>query len=731
MQILSVLIEYNVSSLNRPFSYIYKGEKEIKKGTRVIVPFNNRNIVGYVVDIEQTNLTIEEIKASSPFDVKEVTKIVDDEPLFNDELESLAKKVADYYLPPLISVYQTMLPPSLKPKKSALSKPKIQYDQYLVPLTDNEDDLTAKQLEIFRLIKDNYPVLKNSIKSAAVSKLIEKNKVNIILKEKIRLVQKEVKKTKPLSLNDEQKRALHSILDEDYKTYLLEGVTGSGKTEVYLQAAEDYISRGKSVLVLVPEISLTVQMVHRFKSRFDNIAILHSELTPAEKYDEYRRISRGEVNVVVGARSAIFAPIKNLGLIIIDEEHVETYKQENQPFYNALKVAQFRQEYHNCKIILGSATPSLETKTRALKGIFHQLYLTKRINDGPLPETKVINMLDYRNIDNDSTILSLELRKQISDRLNKKEQVMLLINRRGFAPFIQCKKCRMTFKCPTCSLPLSYHQKDDMIKCHHCGYVAKMPKKCPKCEGDKFYKIGFGSEKVESEVKNLFPSAKVLRLDSDTTQIRNKTSEILTAFENHEADILIGTQMIAKGHDFKDVTLVGIVLADLGLNIPSWMSSERTFNLITQAVGRAGRDIKPGLAIIQTYDPNNYVIYDASKQDYNRFFNEEMLKRKAGQYPPYRFLSLIKVASSSEDDVIDGSAYLKNFLVAKFAKKDVDVLGPSEPFLVQLNGKFYRKILIKYKKYSEVKPILEELINISNKRKNLSIQIDVDPYDDY
>ena len=731
MQILSVLIEYNVSSLNRPFSYVYEGDNEIKVGTRVLVPFNNRNIIGYVVDVEKTDKTKKEISESSPFDVKEITKIIDDEPIFNDELEILAKKVADYYLSPLISVYQTMLPPSLKPKKSALSKPKIQYDQYLVPLTDNEDALTAKQLETFRLIKDNNPVLKSAIKSTTIGKLIEKNKIQIILKEKVRLVQKEVKKTKALPLSEEQKMALHSILDEDYNTYLLEGVTGSGKTEVYLQAAEDYISKGKSVLVLVPEISLTVQMVHRFKSRFDNIAILHSELTPAEKYDEYRRISRGEVNVVVGARSAIFAPIKNLGLIIIDEEHVETYKQENQPYYNALKVAQFRQEYHHCKILLGSATPSLETKIRALKGNYHQLYLTKRINEGPLPETKIINMLDYHNIDNDSTILSIELRNQIEDRLKKNEQVMLLINRRGFAPFIQCKKCRMTFKCPTCGIPLSYHQKDDMLKCHHCGYVSNMPKKCPKCEGDKFFKIGFGSEKVEDEVKRLYPTARILRLDSDTTQIRNKTSEILTAFENHEADILIGTQMIAKGHDFKDVTLVGIVLADLGLNIPSWRSAERTFNLITQAVGRAGRDVKPGLAIVQTYDPNNYVIYDASKQDYNRFFNQEMVKRKQGQYPPYRYLTLIKIASSSEDDVIDGANFLKNFLVAKFAKKDVDVLGPSEPFLVQLNGKFYRKLLVKYKKYSEVKPVFEELINISNKRKNLAIQIDVDPYEDY
>ena len=731
MQILSVLIEYNVSTLNRPFSYTYDGDAIVKKGTRVLVPFNNRKIIGYVIDASYVDKTKEELRNESAFELKDIIKVIDDEPIFNDELESLAKKVADYYLSPLISVYQTMLPPSLKPKKSALSKPKIQYDDYLVPLTDNEDDLTPKQLELFRLIKDNSPVLKSSLKTTVLPKLIEKKKVEIIKKEKVRLVQEEVEKTEKKNLSDEQKRALHSILDEDYKTYLLQGVTGSGKTEVYLQAAEDFIERGKSVLVLVPEISLTVQMVRRFKSRFDNIAILHSELTPAEKYDEYRRISRGEVNVVVGARSAIFAPIKNLGLIIIDEEHVETYKQESQPYYNAFKVAEFRQEYHNCKIVLGSATPSLETETRALKGLYKHLYLTKRINSGPLPETRIVNMSDYKNIDEKSTILSLDLREQIQDRLDKKEQVMLLINRRGFAPFIQCSKCHMTFKCPTCSIALSYHQKDNMLKCHHCGYVANMPKKCPKCENTKFYKIGFGSEKVETNVKELFPSAKVLRLDSDTTQIRNKTSEILTAFEKHEADILIGTQMIAKGHDFKDVTLVGVVLADLGLNIPSYRSAERTFNLITQAVGRAGRDSKPGLAIIQTYEPNNYVIYDASKQDYQRFFNQEMPYRKAGQYPPYRYLTLIKISSSDEDVVIDGADYLKNYLVAKFASLDVDVLGPSEPFLTQVNGKFYRKIMIKYKKYSTVKPVLEDLIQISNKRKNLSIQIDVDPYEDY
>ena len=731
MQILDVLIEYGISSLDRTFSYAYQGEIKIKPGIRVLVNFNHKEIVGYVVNVKEIDMDLKEYQKESLFVVKEITKVIDEEPLLNDELVKLAHDMKEYYFAPLMSIYQAMLPPSLKPKRSSLSKPKISYDTFVICKDENEEDLTPKQIETLRLIKNYKKILRSELKPHLVKALFEKNKIDFVLEEKIRLVQEEVSKKDDLVLSDEQKRALDSITEEGHSTYLLEGVTGSGKTEVYLQASRRIIEQGKTVLMLVPEISLTHQMVKRFKERFDNIAILHSSLTPSEKYDEYRLISQGKVNIVVGARSAIFAPLKNIGLVIIDEEHVETYKQETTPYYHALKVALMRQKYHKFKLVLGSATPSLETKTRALKGIYHQLYLTKRINDSSLPKTTIVNMLDLNNIDNDSIMFSKTLREKIQDRLDKKEQTMLLINKRGYAPYIQCSRCQMTLKCPTCGVILSYHQFDDMLKCHHCGYVSKMPSSCPKCSHSKFYKIGFGSEKVEEEIKRLYPSARVARLDSDVALVKNKVKDTLTKFENNEIDILIGTQMIAKGHDFRNVTLVGVVLADLGLNIPSYKSSERTFNLITQAIGRSGRVDKLGEAIIQTYNPNHYVIYDSSIQDYNRFFNEEMTYRKESQNPPYVYLAMITLASEDLNNLIDTSFYLKNHLEAKFANKKVEVIGPSEPFLAKVNNKYQRKILIKFKKREDIENEIKELIEIVNNRKKIQILVNIDPESDY
>ena len=644
----------------------------------------------------------------------------------------LATDVASYYHAPLISVYQTMLPPSLKVKYSSLNKPKIAYDIYVEVCDDDTSSLTPKQLELYLKIKEEKLVLKKDIKSTLVPTLLNKKKIRLVKKEKMRLVLEDVTKISKPTLTNEQEKALESIVNGEDSVYLLEGVTGSGKTEVYIEACEEMIDRNKTVLMLGPEISLTVQMIKRCKQRFSKIAILHGELTPGERYDEYRRISRGEVDVVIGARSAIFAPLKDIGLIIIDEEHSETYKQDVTPFYHAIDVAKMRQKYNkNCKIVLGSATPSLDSKIRALKGVYRQLYLTKRFNDSSLPETKIIDMLDWKNLDNESSMFSLTLRSEIQERLNKKEQTLLLVNRRGFAPFISCRKCGRVLKCPSCDIPLSYHKKDNLLKCHHCGLVDHMPSSCSKCQSTMFVKTGFGTEKVEEEVKRLFPTSRVLRLDSDVASIRSAVGKVISSFENEEADILIGTQMIAKGHDFKNVTLVGVVLADLGLNVPSFRASERTFNLITQAIGRAGRHEKKGKAIIQTYMPKNYVIYDASIQDYNRFFNEEMSYRKVSQNPPYTYLSLITLSSKNEKEVIDKAYYFKDLLVAKFASKNVEVIGPSEPFLTKVNDKFRRKILLKYKKYSDVSPVLQEIRQNVNKNSNIDVIINVDPYDDY
>ena len=732
MLLLGVIIEYAANSLDRPFSYAYNGNEKIKEGIRVVVPFNNRKVVGYVVSVSETNDTLEEIKENTGYNIKEIYSIIDKEPILNEELTQLASDISSYYFSPLISVYQTMLPPSLKPKLSSLNKPQIAYDIYVEVCSDDVNGLTPKQLELYLKIKEEGLVLKRDIKSALVPKLLEKQKIRQVKKEKMRLVLDEVEKIEKKNLTIEQEKAVEQIVTSEDLIYLLEGVTGSGKTEVYIESSKKIISSGKTVLMLVPEISLTVQMVRRFRECFSRVAILHGELTPGERYDEYRKISRGEVDLVIGARSAIFAPLKNIGLIIIDEEHSETYKQDNSPFYHALEVAKMRQKYNkNCKIVLGSATPSLETKVRALKGVYKQLYLTKRFNDSILPETKVIDMLDWRNLDNESSMFSLTLRHEINQCLNRKEQVLLLVNRRGFAPFISCRKCGKVLKCPTCGIPLSYHKKDNLLKCHHCGLVDHLPNSCSKCQSNMFIKTGFGTEKVEDEVKRLFPNARCLRLDSDVASIRSAVGKVISTFENEQADILIGTQMIAKGHDFKNVTLVGIVLADLGLNIPSYKSSERTFNLITQAIGRAGRHEKKGKAIIQTYMPKHYVIYDASIQDYNRFFNEEMAYRKESQNPPYNYLTMLTFASTNEKEVIDKSYYFKDLLVSKFASKKVEVIGPSEPFLTKINDKFRRKILLKYKKYQDVYPVLKEIKENVNKNSQIDVIINVDPMDDY
>ena len=651
MKIVNLLIEHANNSLNRPFSYVYKKEKKVEPGFRVLVNFNEQELVGYVLSVADTDKTTEELEEEWGFEVKEIVDVLDKEALLNDELLTLADHVSDYYLAPKISVLQSMLPKSLSPKKSALKGPKIAYDQYLVLLDASEEDLIAKQIEILRLVSEEGRVLKKEVKSPSIiEKLIEKRRIKIELVERRRLKLPKYELDTPKELTEEQKKVITEFLSSDDLIYLLQGVTGSGKTEVYLQLSFEYLKQNKSVLMLVPEISLTPMMTEYFMKRFNNnVAILHSELTPAEKYDEYRKIASGEVKIVIGARSAVFAPIQNLGLIILDEEHVESYKQENVPFYHAREVAMMRAKLNKCKLLMGSATPSLETKAKADSGRYHLLKLTKRVNERPLPKTTIVNMLDYHNIDRDSYIFSHKLRDSISEILAKKEQAILLLNRRGFSTHVSCRKCGHVFKCPDCGIALTYHKKSGMLKCHHCDHIEVLEENCPECGSKYLMKTGFGTERIEEEVNRLFPEARVLRLDSDSAKIRSKVSKVVTSFANKEADILIGTQMIAKGHNFEDVTLVGIVLADIGLNMPSYRSHERVFQLITQAVGRSGRANKKGEAIIQTYAPDHYAITMAARQDFELFYTKEIGLRKIQHFPPFSYLCSVNISSKNEE----------------------------------------------------------------------------------
>ena len=729
MKIIELLIEHHNYSLNRPFSYIYKGNKQVDKGYRVLVTFNNQELIGYVLSVRDTNKNVAEIEEELGFTVSEIVDVIDSSSLLSEDLMELADKVSDYYLATKISVLQSMLPPSLSPRRSSLKAPKIAYDQYIELEKYDEEDLTYKQIELLRLIRDEGRILKKEIKQVSIlNKLIEKKLVKIVKEEKRRLEIPEYEENEKVALTNDQLSVINEFKNSDDQVYLLEGVTGSGKSEVYLSLSEEYLAKGKSVLVLVPEISLTPMMMRNYISRFhDKVAILHSELTPAEKYDEYRKIASGDCKIVVGARSAIFAPLSDIGLIILDEEHVESYKQDVPPFYHAREVAIMRAEMHHAKVLLGSATPSLESRARAGKGVYHFLRLDKRINNQPLPKTTIVNLGDYHNIDKESYIFSFKLREQLKKTLDNHNQAILLINRRGFASSVSCRSCGYIFKCPTCSIPLTYHRSDLMLKCHHCNYVEPAMDNCPMCGSKYLMKSGFGTERIEEEVHKLFPSARTLRLDSDSAKIRTKIPSIVEAFRRKEADILIGTQMIAKCHDFPDVTLVGIVMADIGLSLPSYRSSERVFQLITQAVGRSGRSDKKGEAIIQTYSPSHYAITMAARQDYELFYKREMESRKAQAFPPYTFLASVTVSGKVEDTVIDNVYRLIDKLNEDLGDEAI-ILGPTTPFVPYENNNHIRLILLKYRHMEKVRAVLAKLVKANAQKGSIALSINIDPY---
>ena len=729
MKILEVLIEYTNYSLDRPFSYSYRGNKKVGTGFRVLLNFNHRELVGYVLNCYETNEPISSSEEKYGFKIDEIIDVIDESPLLNDDLLLLADEVSEYYLSPKISVLQSMLPPSLSPRRSSLKAPKIAYDQYVYVIDKNEEGLTDKQIELLRLIGSTDKVLKREIKSVSIlNKLLDYKKVDILKVEKRRLAIPEYEYSEPPALTKDQQAVVDEFNNSNDYVYLLEGVTGSGKTEVYLSLSEQVLKQGKSVLMLVPEISLTPMMVEYYLRRFKNdVAILHSELTPAEKYDEYRKIASGDCHIVVGARSAIFAPLSNIGLIILDEEHVESYKQDTPPFYHAREVAIMRGKHHNAKVLLGSATHSLDSRARAQKNIYHFLTLTNRINNKELPQTTIINLGDYHNIDRDSYIFSTRLRKEISGVLERKEQAILLINRRGFASSMSCRKCGYIFKCPTCDIPLTYHKTDNMLKCHHCEYVCKMPDECPECFDKHIIKIGFGTERIEEEINRLFPSARTLRLDSDSAKIRAKIPTIIEDFRQKRADILIGTQMIAKGHDFPDVTLVGVVLADIGLSIPSYRSNEMAFQLITQAIGRSGRSDKNGIALIQTYIPNHYAITMAARQNYELFYRKEMEYRRIQTYPPYTYLASITLSGKNEETVIINMQNLIDMLNNQF-QDEASVLGPTTPYVPYVGTSFLRTALIKCRNQQLLHDVLKKIISIYSSRKNIHLSVNIDPY---
>ena len=540
-------------------------------------------------------------------------------------------------------------------------------------------------------------------------------------------------KTTALSLNAEQQVAVETILqsvqEQQSQTYLLEGITGSGKTEVYLQVIAEVLNQGKTAIMLVPEISLTPQMVQRFKSRFgEHVAVMHSGLSQGEKYDEWRKIERGEAEVVVGARSAIFAPIENIGVIIIDEEHEASYKQEETPRYHARDLAIWRSEYHHCPVVLGSATPSLESRARAQKNVYQRLRLTQRANQAAtLPTIDVVDMRQEVENGNVSSF-SMSLQEKLQERLEKNEQSVLLLNRRGYSSFVMRRDCGYVLPCPNCDISLTLHMDSKTMKCHYCGHEERIPYRCPNCGQDKIRYYGTGTQKVEEELQTLLPDSRILRMDVDTTRRKGAHEKILRTFGEGQADILLGTQMIAKGLDFPNVTLVGVLNADTALNLPDFRSSERTFQLLTQVSGRAGRAEKPGEVIIQSFNPEHYAIQLAKAQDYEDFYTKEMYIRHRGDYPPYYFTVQITASHPEENE-----AAKQMFQIATKLKQGLSpqaiLLGPTPNAIMRVNNRYFYQVIIKYKQEPMLQPLLKEILTDTQRAtaRGLKLSIDAEP----
>lgn len=720
-----VIIEIGVKNVDKMFTYIVPDnmKEDIKVGCRVKVKFGSMVLEGFVLEL--TN-AIDKVD----YELKEIIELVDKIPILNKEMLELGKKIQEITLCSLISAYQVMLPKALKASiKTNINTKLIRYavsnKKDMELMTYIENTKYEKQREFLKKL-----IVKKKIK---VDKLesylntLEKNGlIKFIYEEDYRYKFNTNNSDNRVILNSEQEVCVNKVVNSFgiSKTFLLYGVTGSGKTEVYMNIIEKAINKGMSAIMLVPEISLTPQIVERFALRFgDNIAILHSGLSDAEKYDEYRKITMGKVRIVVGARSAIFAPLTNIGVIIIDEEHTATYKQENHPRYHARDIAILRSEYHNCPIVLGSATPSLESFARAMNKNYELLVMKKRANNMVLPDVHIVDMKE--EIKRGNYTFSKLLIDKINEKISKGEQVILLLNRRGYSPLIKCSKCGEVEKCPNCDISLTYHKSSDSLRCHYCNYTKKCPSKCMKCGSTDIKGIGLGTEKLEQEIIDKF-KARVIRMDADTTSKKGMHEKIIKEFGLGKYDILLGTQMIAKGLDFPKVTLVGVINADMSLCVPDFRSSERTFQLLSQVSGRAGRGKYPGEVIIQTFNPNHYSIRYAKNHDYLNFYKEEMAIRKQLNYSPYYFITLVRISCKNYEEGFKHANKIKDYL-EKNLSSDTILLGPTMASMFKINNIYNYQCIIKYKKDLKLKDTLINIDNIYKTNNKVNVEIDVDP----
>jgi primosomal protein N' (replication factor Y) (superfamily II helicase) len=643
------------------FDYSFADDLSVRAGCRVRIPLRNRNATGTVLSVEpETDLG---------FQLREITSLIDPEPLITQELLDLARWIANYYGSSIESVIRSLLPEVIRSEENSAKKVKFVM-LTKNPTTDIIENLkkkAPKQFAILTLLQvapENKMALNElGLGASSVVKSLEKLELVTKFEEEIRRVpdadlQEEIIESFPLTLNSDQAAALDKIKEfinseSPKKPVLILGVTGSGKTEVYLQAASHALSLNQTVLVLVPEISLTPQTVRRFKARFaslhDQVAVMHSHLSQGERFDEWHRIRKGHAKIVIGARSAVFAPLPNLGLIIVDEEHENSYKQDSEPRYHGRDIAVLRANFEKCTIVLGSATPSLESFQNSEENKYQLVRLNYRADHQVMPLVRILDMrIEQEKQKSQSVIISDKLRIALEERIQKKEQSILFLNRRGFARSLQCPACGEVCQCPHCSIALTYHRADDRLMCHICGHQAIVPRKCPSCRDPSITLQGFGTQKIEDVLKKNLPKAFIARIDADAMRKKNTLRDTLNAFKAKKIDVLIGTQMIAKGLHFPNVTLVGIINADVGLHAPDFRAAERTFQLITQVAGRAGRGELEGEVIVQTFTPHSPAIQYARKHDFDGFAEQELECRKQFYFPPFGRCAVLTVRSKHE-----------------------------------------------------------------------------------
>ena len=727
--IAEVIVDIAHSEVDKVFDYDCGG-LDVSVGSRVIVPFGKMKIEGVVIALKQTS----EYRANG---IKKIIRLLDSAPAITKECIELLSFMREKYHLTKASILRLFLPTEMR--KGKVREKLVTFVTVNTDL-DFESALSSipqrskserGALEFMRDVKTcKIAELKSKFTNDSVNRLVEKGYLKKEEKRENRTPYSSLEGySKNVELTDEQNKAIASIEKTDKRVTLIHGVTGSGKTVVYLRLIREAVESGKTAIMLVPEISLTPQMFRQLKAEFgDNAAILHSGLSAGEKFDEWWRLRSGEAKIAVGARSAIFAPLENLGVIIIDEEHDGSYTSESNPRYFTFDVAKFRADYNDCKLVLGSATPSVETYLKAKEGAFNLVKLPHRINKKPLPEMIIADMRTEVRRGNDSAFSSA-LVSELEDCLKKGNQAIIFLNRRGYSQHVVCRECGYVAKCENCDVALNYHSVGNVLKCHYCGATYKMLTACPDCGSIHINYVGTGTQKVVAELKKRFPSARILRMDNDTTQNKEGHLKILEQFSRHEADILVGTQMIAKGHDFPSVTLVGILDADMSLFFSDYRSGERTFQLITQVAGRSGRAGDKGVVVLQTYNPDNPVLRFATKYDYEGFFEREISLRKTTSYPPYATIVRVMVESDDEEKGVEALRKVYEGLSALRERESDAFLffNKMKSPIKRLKNKFRFQVLMRidYKREDVLNQIYELSLPVSD--KNALVYVEINP----